>query len=372
MNAAVHDHRRPGQAAGLLQASPHNPGPTDAPVFVLGAPRSGTTWVAKILDSHPDVLYRHEPDIDLPPHGMPLLCGDADIPLHEAAARAHIARWIGARTLRVSGGLPIFPKRYQNTMGPPFRRACVVGLRALESVPRLGPLARRLAVPDMIDRAGPRPLRIVVKSINSLGRAGLFAAAAPQASFVLLLRHPCGHVASMLRGHVIGKFRGGEGPAAGIPEAIEHRYGIPPGQFLDLAEPVQHALYWALRNDTALEQLLGHPRLKVLRYEDLCADPIGGARSLLEFAGLDWHAQTERFLQDSTTHAGPVRYYGVFRNTAAAAEQWRRELDPGIQRAILDMMERSRAGRLAIAEVGSGAPAARAPAGPLEMSAGVA
>ena len=35
-------------------------------ILVVGAPRSGTTWLAKIIDSHPDVLYRHEPDETLP------------------------------------------------------------------------------------------------------------------------------------------------------------------------------------------------------------------------------------------------------------------------------------------------------------------
>lgn len=31
-------------------------------LVVLGSPRSGTTWLGKIFDSHPDVLYLHEPD----------------------------------------------------------------------------------------------------------------------------------------------------------------------------------------------------------------------------------------------------------------------------------------------------------------------
>jgi hypothetical protein len=31
-------------------------------VIILGLPRSGTTWISKILDSHPAVVYRHEPD----------------------------------------------------------------------------------------------------------------------------------------------------------------------------------------------------------------------------------------------------------------------------------------------------------------------
>lgn len=31
-------------------------------VLLFGMPRSGTTWVGKILDSHPGTVYRHEPD----------------------------------------------------------------------------------------------------------------------------------------------------------------------------------------------------------------------------------------------------------------------------------------------------------------------
>jgi hypothetical protein len=31
-------------------------------LLLFGMPRSGTTWLAKIIDSHPDIIYRHEPD----------------------------------------------------------------------------------------------------------------------------------------------------------------------------------------------------------------------------------------------------------------------------------------------------------------------
>ena len=30
--------------------------------LITGMPRSGTTWIAKIIDSSPDVFYYHEPD----------------------------------------------------------------------------------------------------------------------------------------------------------------------------------------------------------------------------------------------------------------------------------------------------------------------
>lgn len=31
-------------------------------LLLLSAPRSGSTWLGKIFDSHPDILYKHEPD----------------------------------------------------------------------------------------------------------------------------------------------------------------------------------------------------------------------------------------------------------------------------------------------------------------------
>ena len=31
-------------------------------ILLLGSPRSGTTWLGKLFDSHPNTLYLHEPD----------------------------------------------------------------------------------------------------------------------------------------------------------------------------------------------------------------------------------------------------------------------------------------------------------------------
>jgi hypothetical protein len=39
--------------------------------LIVGAPRSGTTRLAKIFDSRPDVLYLHEPDSLLTAIGLP-------------------------------------------------------------------------------------------------------------------------------------------------------------------------------------------------------------------------------------------------------------------------------------------------------------
>ena len=57
------------------------------PVFIVGTARSGTTFLAKLLDSHPDVLYRHEPDSVLVNTEIPFLQRREDLGTFLAPAR---------------------------------------------------------------------------------------------------------------------------------------------------------------------------------------------------------------------------------------------------------------------------------------------
>jgi len=69
--------------------------------------------------------------------------------------------------------------------------------------------------------------------------------------------------------------------------------------------------------------MCGQSNALVVVYEELCANPVVRARQILEFAGLEWHAQTAAFLARSTSHGGPAGYYAVVRNSITAAERWR-------------------------------------------------
>ena len=308
--------------------------PAERVVLILGAPRSGTSWLAKIFDSHPDVLYRHEPDTVLRNVELPWLCQPEQVPAYRAAAAAYLRRLLDTATLKTAGSLPIFPKRYLSPAAAAARTAIIYGLRAMEQMPGARRVLRAAQVPDLFDVAAQPNLRLVLKSVSSRGRARLFAEAMPGLKTIFILRDPWGQVASMLRGAALGKFEDRVAVRGLLMTEQARRYGLTAARFEALSAVEQFAWDWAIMNEKAIDDLAGVRGVTVLRYHTLCASPIAEARALFDFAALDWDPQTEDFLRRSTTFSGRERYYQVFKNTQAVMSRWREELKPEDQRRI--------------------------------------
>jgi len=311
------------QAADCDQGGDANGGNA---TIILGAPRSGTTWLAKIFDSHPDVLYRHEPDIVLRRTGIPGWVLRSEVHLHRTAARAYLRRLSGIRTLKSAGSLPVFPKNFRSFPDHLARLLLIYGLRGAQVLPRLRNLVRRLPIPDLLRSGEATPAHLVIKSVGACGRACLVADTVPNGRLILILRNPCGQVASTMRGYALRKFE--------VPFVIDdllqteqaNRHGLTASRLQAMTAVERFAWRWVLLNEKALEDLQGLGNARVVRYEDLAADPVGTARKLFAFAGLDWHSQTEAFIRRSTTHSSPSRYFQVFQDTPAVVGRWRTEL----------------------------------------------
>lgn len=131
----------------VVSASAVTPDALASVILVVGTPRSGTTWLAKIIDSHPDVLYRHEPDETLP--GPPSLTG--------AALPALLSRWAADRHARSVTKQPFFPKSWQPGWARTLRTVFAGAASAASRLP--APLDRcgRLQIPDLMRRPAPRP-----------------------------------------------------------------------------------------------------------------------------------------------------------------------------------------------------------------------
>ena len=298
----------------------------DSTILILGAPRSGTTWLAKIIDSHPDVLYRHEPDEILA----------SPDPVTPEALPGLLRRWSADRSPRSVSKRPFFPKSWQTGFGRAVRTAWAAAAGVASRLPwRLASIAD-WPIPDFASRPPPR---VALKSVRWNHGAPVLAQTLPASRTLFILRHPCGQVASVMRGNRQKRFdlrtEGTDMPFDEVA-ALAHaaRHGVDEPAFHALPEAGRYAWSWRAFNEPAYDALVVRSNVHVVAYEDLCADPLRHSRRIMDFAGLRWHPQTGAFVARSTTHQGETGYYAIFRNAVAAAGRWRTTMSTADQAAV--------------------------------------
>lgn len=301
-------------------------------------PRSGTTWLGKIFDSHPDTLYRHEPDSDGSLNGMPLFADTGRANKYDSLIQAFVASLPKMATIRVAGSLPTFPKSYLSAPRLLGQRIAIMATRAAEK------LSLELSVPPVIDAGQCASVRVVWKSIESVGRLGLIARVLPESRAILILRHPCAYVASVLKGEAADRFSSADRSSEDyrvlgwLLDVAPRSVPVPSMAKLKQLHPVERLAWrWLLSNVKALADIEGLKNCKFVRYEDVCMQPNEQAQKLFAFCGLSWHPQVTRFITQCTSRHSE-RYYSVFKDPLVAATRWKRtlpEVDIGRVRTIV-------------------------------------
>ena len=325
-----------------LTLSRHDRAMNQRMTLLFGMPRSGTTWIAKIFDSHPDTLYRHEPDSGGTLNKMPLFPRVKQWENYSDTIRQFVTELPAMNSIRVAGSLPIFPKNYLSGSRLILRRLAVVATRGVEA------LARELPVASFANYDQNNPPHMVWKSIESIGRLGCIARAVPECRAILIFRHPCAYIASVLNGESQYRF-GDSDPASEDYEILEWLLAAAPDEAnhpslgaLRKLTPVERLAWrWVLSNEKAIADLDGIQNCAYVRYEDLCAEPFAKAWELLDFAGLSWHAQVKTFVQQSTSQHSD-RYYSVFKDPGVAATKWQSQLSHETVERIMKIVGGSR------------------------------
>ncbi|HEY7166892.1 MAG TPA: sulfotransferase [Candidatus Binatia bacterium] len=295
-------------------------------VLLFGMPRSGTTWIAKIFDSHPETLYRHEPDRAGTLNRIPFYPDVKKTDLYSDHIQAFVGALWADRSLRVAGSLPVFPKNYCSSRRLFMHRCAIGAARATEAI------GWNLPIPVFaLGNNGRAPL-LVWKSIESLGRLGVLTRALPESRAIVILRHPCAYIASVMAGEAQHRFSDSQSSSDDwevyewLLDAFPHRENTPSLEELKGLAPVERLAWrWVLSNEKALMDTAGAESCAYVRYEDICADPMEKSWELLNFAGLPWHEQVMQFVQRSTAHHSQ-RYYSVFKDPALTVNRWQTEM----------------------------------------------
>ena len=315
-------------------------------IFIFGMPRSGTTWIGKIFDSHPDTLYRHEPDSWGLLNSIPLMASVEHAEKYAADVRNFCGRLPGMKLTKVAASTPIFPKNYYSPLRHQLFRLNVLVVKAAAKLFGEQPVYNLIRAEDMGD------IRVVWKSIESLGRVGVIERATQPCFGIHIARHPCGYVASVLRGEAQQRFTSDVSASEDMgllalcldtDTARQHGLTL---ESLKRMHPVERLAWrWVLFNAKAMQDIEGESNCMTLRYEDLCRDPRGIAKQLFDFTQLQWNSQTEKFVSQSTAK-NDGRYYSVVKDPLKAATKWKDELSAADIDRIFSIVSTSQPGTL--------------------------
>ncbi|WP_081618784.1 sulfotransferase [Thioalkalivibrio sp. AKL17] len=311
------------------------------PVLIVGSGRSGTTFLAKLLDSHSRVLYRHEPDWARVDTSLPFLPPPGAREGFSRQAGEYLHELAQVRAPKVTGKEPRFRKSYRSG---PREVAYRLNVAAARTLAKLGFARKRDVVWDMIGNASRGDVVTVIKSVNSVARAPLFVDALPGIRLVHLIRHPAGVVASRMRGVELGLM----GTEVYIDALFDSGYAdnwkLKREEVKAWPIEKQMAFEWMAVNEAVYRSLEGHDAYLCVTHDALSRSTEEETRKVFAHVGLDWSEQTDRFIRSLRTGASQSGYFGVQRAPRTEIGKWRKELTTGQIDRIHEVVERSMIG----------------------------
>jgi len=320
---------------------------------VFGYPRSGTTWLGSLIDTHPRVAYRFEPFHRVAPRNPTLQSIREKLSGNEAsAADIDALRRVLLPADPMLERPPFFAKRLD--------ARCSIGRSWLRP---LWQKARPLhGLYGWLYSPRAAATHVVFKEVDcEREMIGAFGGSTHAIRGVYLLRHPCGVLRSI-----------GEGQSQGLmPTARERVVGgliaelDPPlsdafGPRIDAMNRIERqALLWRLGADIALrlaDQTGG--RLLPVFYENLCDDTLGTMRRVFAHLGLEMTDATGAYIDASTSGQSHRKsmwtrgYFSTFRDTRAVMDRWKSEMPAEQQARVLAIVRDSAAFRLGVERAG--------------------
>lgn len=279
-------------------------------LWVFGSPRSGSTWLLRMLGDHPRVVAINEPQIGW--YLGPFMC---DLPAVDPDKLG--IDTFTLRRIQQDRRQQFFAEEFSDVWLPALTR--MLRERFYAHAVRYPPAA---GLTSILRGKG----FVLVKEPNGSQSADLLARAMPESRFLFLLRDGRDVVDSELAANLAGSWVAREFPGA---------VGLQPDDRLSFV--VQSAKKWLWRTEVVETAFAEHrgPKL-LLRYEDLLEDPLRHLREVLEWLGDDLPGDdlrrivaTHSFAAVPAEARGPSRFH-----RSASVGTWRQNLHPDEQDAL--------------------------------------
>ncbi|MBK5307379.1 MAG: sulfotransferase [Frankiaceae bacterium] len=292
-------------------------------MLVTGTPRSGTTFVGRMLALPPDVGYLDEPfNVQMGIHGIEQQF------LHLTAAHPEATRYRGLLEDLLAGRAT-------------FRRGAFDG-PATSVVARAGRrvFGSRANFRYHLMAVDPRVRRWLLKDpIACLASEYLHRELGMQV--VVVVRHPAAVVASFLR---LGwRFPIDEMLAQpGMPAELGSAAKLLPAPPRDAV--VEGAYLWRFQQQVLETYAERNPSMLVVRHEDLSRDPLPRFRELYTALGLTWTDDVARTITEHTSRDNPVEAPGgvahaLARDSADLVQAWRKRMTDEQAAQVRDIVE---------------------------------
>lgn len=285
-------------------------------LFILGVERSGSTWLANIVDASPAVELFMEPFAETPHlfDGFPdrltyLEGGDA---LLEEKVRSQLSelreyKYHGFETRTSSPTVRNLNWALQNLLDRVTGAAGIAQIPARTRYRQLN--LNRIDNPETTRfQKTDEPETIAYKELRLNFKVRFLRDLFPEARFLVIVRNPLAQVDSIMRLIDRGSLVQLEGALEALSESIRgtERFGDYSAALEDLVDDRFHraVAYWFMNYSLMLEDLdATSAEYQIVRHETLSRSPLERARSIYRFAGLPFTDQTRAYVERSSSES---------------------------------------------------------------------
>ena len=320
-------------------------------VLLLGFSRSGTTWLAKVLDSMPSVYLVSEPDKRTNRQMMlgrvPHCASPDDIPVVNSYIDG--INQLRERFYICLNKVPFFNKDYFN-LHPTLYRTLLYPLYAVNSISdRVADLNISIPFHIISKKEHDSPPIMVWKSTNQSSNLPALIRAFPGIRIIYILRNPFAVISSILSkkfwldGEDYRRICDRKSAPFFKMESLDF------GEISYMSEIEKKAFLWRIECESAMAVGAGYEHFKCIVYKDLASDPFRVVHDLFDWLGWDLTEQTKKFLLESSGRKKTPSiakllgsgFFGVYREPGGNLDGWKSKLSRADYKAVYEIVSKS-------------------------------